>query len=69
MKNKSVKLGLTYFFRHHIHGEDSSGNLLRVVKPESERERTESVIEDILRWADDGGQKIDLDNAIAEKAI
>jgi hypothetical protein len=69
MKNKSLKLGLTYFFRQHIHGNDSSGNLLGLVKPESERERTESVIEDILRWADDGGQKIDLDSAIEEKAI
>jgi hypothetical protein len=69
MKNKSLKLGLTYFFRQHIHGKESSGNILRVVKPESKRERTKSVIEDILRWADDGGQKINLDNAIEEKAI
>jgi hypothetical protein len=66
MKNKSLKLGLIYFLRQHIHSNDSSGNLLRLLKPESERERTESVIEDILRWADDGGQMIDVGNAIKE---
>jgi hypothetical protein len=66
MKNKSLKLGLTYFFRQYIHGKDSSGKMLKLVKLESERERTESVIEDIQRWADDGGQMIDVGNAIKE---
>jgi len=66
MKNRSLKLRLTYFFRQHIHGKDSSGHMLGLVKPESERERTESVIEDILRWADEGGQMIDVGNAIKE---
>jgi hypothetical protein len=56
MKNKSLKLRLSYFFRKRIHGKDSSDNMPELVKPESEGERTKSVIEDILRWADDGGQ-------------
>ena len=56
MKNKSLKLRLSYFFRQRIHGRDSSENMPELVKPESER--TESVIEDILRWADDGGQML-----------
>jgi hypothetical protein len=67
MKNISLKLGLTSFFRQHIYGKDSSGNLLKLIKPESERERTETVIEDILRWADDGGQMIDPGSAKKEK--
>jgi hypothetical protein len=66
MKNKSLKLGLTSFVRQHSYGQDSSGNLLKLLKPESERERTETVIEDILRWADDGGQMIDIGNIIKE---
>ena len=62
MKNKSLKLGLTYSFDQHIHGKDSSGNMLKLVKLESEPERTESLLEDILRWADDGGKMIDIGN-------
>jgi hypothetical protein len=56
MKNKSLKLRSSYFFRQRkrIYGKDLSENMPELVKPESER--TESVIEDILRWADDGGQ-------------
>ena len=30
--------------------------MLELVRPESEWERTEGVLEDILRWEDDGGQ-------------
>jgi len=56
MKNKSLKLRSSYFFRQRkrIYGKDLSENMPELVKPESER--TERVIEDILRWADDGGQ-------------
>jgi hypothetical protein len=65
MKNKSLKLRLSYFFRQRkrIYGQDSLENMPELVKPESER--TESVIEDILRWADDGGQILDLGNLMA----
>jgi hypothetical protein len=66
MKNKSLKLGLTYLFGQHIHGKDSSDKVLKLVKAESEREKTKSVLEDILRWADDGGQMIDIGSAIKE---
>ena len=56
MKNKSLQLNLSYFFRQRIPGRGSSEDMPELVKPKSEWERTESVIEDILRWADDGGQ-------------
>ena len=65
MKNRSFDDGLTYFFSRRIHGRDSSNDILELAKPESEWERTESVIEDILRWADDGGQILDLGNLTA----
>jgi hypothetical protein len=58
MKNKSLIRRSTYFFRQRkrIYGKDLSENMPELVKPESER--TESVTEDILRWADDGGQTL-----------
>lgn len=60
MKNKSLKLGLSYFFRQRIHDKDTSDHIPELVRPESEREKTESTIRDILRWADDGGKMLDL---------
>ena len=65
MKNRSFDDGLTYFFSQRIHGRDLSDKMPEWAEPESEWERTESVIEDILRWADDGGQMLDLDNLMA----
>lgn len=63
MKNRSFDDGLTYFFSRRIHGRDLANNMLEFAEPESEWERTESVIdEDILRWADDGGQMLDVGN-------
>lgn len=60
MKNKSLKPRLSYFFRQRkqIYGKDLSENMPDVVRLRSEWERTESVVEDILRWADDGGQML-----------
>jgi len=65
MKNRSFDDGLTYFFSRRIHSRDLSNNLLEFAEPESEWERTEGGIEDILRWADDGGQMLDLGNLMA----
>jgi hypothetical protein len=65
MKNKSFKLGLPYFFRRQLQSKVSSGNILESLTPESEWDRTENVIEDILRWADDGGQMLELGNLTA----
>ncbi|HXQ34561.1 MAG TPA: hypothetical protein VN843_11165 [Anaerolineales bacterium] len=58
MKNKSLKLRSSYFFRQRkrFYSRDSSKHMPELVKPESER--TESLIEDILRWADDGGRTL-----------
>jgi len=62
MKKKSLKLKLPYFFGQQIHRADSSGNMPELIKPASGWERAESGIEDILRWADDGGKMLDLGN-------
>jgi hypothetical protein len=50
MKNKFSNGRLSYFFTPRIHG-----NVLAWVKPASESERSKRVIENILRWEDDGG--------------
>jgi len=62
MKNRSFDDGLTYFFSQRIHGNSASDNMLEwpEADPESDGERPERVIDDILRWADDGGQMLDL---------
>ena len=69
MKNKSSnRRGLSYF-RQRIQGEGSPDNMLELVKPESARERTESVLKNILRWADDGGQMLDPGNSVWLKHV
>jgi len=34
--------------------------MLEALKPESDQARAESAMEDILRWADDGGKMLDV---------
>jgi hypothetical protein len=60
MKNEFLKLDLPYFFRKRILGNISLGP----VKLEFRRKGTEGITEDIQRWADDGGQMLDLGNPI-----
>jgi len=56
LKNKSPKRrGLSYFFTLRIHGKDPD-NIFELVRPDSEARRSKSVLENILRWEDDGGQ-------------
>ena len=55
MKNKFSNSGLSYFFTPRIHG-----NVLAWVKPASESKRSKRVIENILRWEDDGGLIIEV---------
>lgn len=62
MKNKFSTGRLSFFFRQRIHGKDASDHMPESVRVESEWEKTESVIRDILRWADDGGKILDLGN-------
>lgn len=64
MKIKSFDHALPYFFVQWNHGKDTSGSILEWLKPESEQ--TKSLIEDILRWADDGGQMLDSGNMPAQ---
>jgi len=55
MKNKFSNGRLSYFFTPRIHG-----NVLAWVKPASASERSKHVIENILRWEDDGGLIIEV---------
>jgi hypothetical protein len=50
MKNRFSNGRLSYSFTPRIHG-----NVLAWVKPASKSERSKRVIENILRWEDDGG--------------
>ena len=60
MKNEFLKLDLPYSFRKRLPGNISLGP----VKLEFRRQGTERLTEDIQRWADDGGQMLDLGNPI-----
>jgi hypothetical protein len=60
LKKKSLKLRLSYFLGQRIHLVDSSGNMPELIKPASGWERGDRAMEDILRWADDGGKMLDL---------
>jgi hypothetical protein len=62
MKNTSFDDGLTYFFSQRIHGRDLSKDIPAWATPESEWEDADSIVAAILRWADDGGQMLDLRN-------
>jgi len=66
VKNKSLKFRLPDFFRQCIHGKDSSGNMPKLVKPESVWSGAESVIAGILRWADDGGKIIEINHSMID---
>lgn len=55
MKNKFSNGRLSYFSAPRMHG-----NVLAWLKPESESKQIESLVEDTLRWADDGGKMLDL---------
>jgi hypothetical protein len=50
MKNRFFNGRLSYSFSSRIHG-----NVRAWVKPASKSERSKRVIENILRWEDDGG--------------
>jgi hypothetical protein len=63
MKNRSSKLRLPDFFRQRLPGKVASGHMPKLGKSESEGLEAESLMEDILRWADDGGQMLDLGNS------
>jgi hypothetical protein len=60
MKNTSFDDGLTYFISQRIHGRDLPKDLPEWATPDSEWEDADSIVEAILRWADDGGQMLDL---------
>ena len=60
MKNRVSNGRLSYSFTPRIHS-----NVLAWVKPASKSEKSKSVIENILRWEDDGGKMLDPGNRTA----
>ena len=68
MKNRfSNHHGLSYFLRQQIHGRDSSVNMLELVTPDSELEKSKGVLENILRWEDDGRKIIEIIHATLDQ--
>lgn len=63
MKKKSSQLRLPYFFGQKNHVSHLSGNLPELIRPESGWQRAGNAMEDILRWADDGGSMLDQEEA------
>jgi hypothetical protein len=61
MKNKFSNGKLSYFFTPRLHG-----NVLAWVKPASKAERSKRVIENILRWEDDGGKIIETNHLLLD---
>ena len=59
MKNRPTSRGLSDLIRH-IQGRDAAEGMPGSAKPESEGERAEGALMNILRWEDDGGQILDL---------
>jgi len=64
MKNKFFNGRLSYFFTPRIHG-----NVLAWVKPAFESERSKGVIENILRWEDDGGKIIEINYSTLDRHL
>ncbi|HJR79868.1 MAG TPA: hypothetical protein VJ821_07335 [Anaerolineales bacterium] len=58
MKNIFSNGRLSYFLTPRIHG-----NVLAWIKPASESERNKCLIENILRWEDDGGKIIEINSS------
>lgn len=69
MKDTSRKLGLPYFFRKRLQGRISLSTLPVAVRLESRRQKTGSLLEDVLRWADDGGQMPEPDRLLARSDL
>lgn len=65
MKIKSFDHALP-FFTQRIHGKDP-GNLLELVRPDPELERSKGVLENILRWEDDGGKIIETNHSTLDQ--
>jgi hypothetical protein len=63
MKNRFSNGRLAYSFTPRIHG-----NVFAWVKPASKSERSKRVIENILRWEDDGGPVSETGHPITQVA-
>ena len=66
MKIKSFDHALPYFFTQRIHGKDPD-HLLELARPDPELERSKGVLENILRWEDDGGKIIEINHSALDQ--
>src|SRR4030095_470429 len=64
MKNKFSNGRLSYFFTPRIHS-----NVLAWVKPAFESERSKRVIENMLRWEEDGGKIIEINYSMLDRHL
>ncbi len=62
MNNKFFNDRLSYHFTPRIHG-----NVLAWTKPAPKSERSKRVIENILRWEDDGGKIIEINHSTLDR--
>ncbi len=62
MKNKFSNGRLSYVFTPRIHS-----NVLTWVKPASDLKKSKRVIENILRWEDDGGKIIEINHLTLDR--
>ena len=66
MKIKSFDHALPYFFAQRLRGKDPD-NQLELLRPDPELERSKGVLENILRWEDDGGKIIEISYSMLDR--
>jgi hypothetical protein len=66
MKIKLLDPALPYSFTQRFHGK-GPGNLLELVRPDPELERSKGVLENILRWEEDGGKIIEINHSTLDQ--
>jgi len=66
MKNKSPNRGLSNFYMQRLHGK-ASRNVLELVIPAFRFGRSKSMLENILRWEDDGGQITETNDSTVDR--
>ncbi|RPJ23622.1 MAG: hypothetical protein EHM33_20335 [Chloroflexi bacterium] len=66
MQIKSFHHTLPYFFTQRIPGQDPD-HLIELAGSDPELERNKGVLENILRWEDDGGQIIEINHSTLDR--
>ena len=68
MGNESSGHGLHSFSAQRLHGTDLD-NIYELPKPDSELERSKGVLENILRWEDDGARVFETNKPLPQLAV